>query len=106
MKESALRTKIKKALIRVGGFWVVIHQAGYQQKGLPDLIGCPDKGPFAHWFHGLEIKVPGKESTLTDRQKYTLRSIRATGGRGTVCTTVWDALDFVYRGIDPGKEAN
>ena len=92
--EAALRTKMVKALRERGGLWVVIHQSGTQTIGLPDILGC-----FEGRFFGIEVKRPGKESTLTERQRLILRRIRDAGGRSGVATTVEHALRFLD---DPG----
>ena len=89
MKESALRTKIKKALEAEGCFVAVIHQAGYSIKGLSDLVGCLPNGR----FFSLEVKVPGRENTLTPRQIHVLRTIRKHKGIAEMVTSVDDALE-------------
>lgn len=96
MKEAVIRTKIKKALEAKGGFWAVIHQAGYTIKGLPDLVGFPTDGPNAFRFFGIEVKRPETKHTLTDRQKHVIRAIRNAGGIAGVATCVDDALHIVY----------
>lgn len=88
--EATLRTKIIKALRARGGYWHVIHQAGTQTIGLPDIIGV-----YEGVFYGLEVKRPAKESTLTDRQRRSLRSIRDAGGRSGVVSSVEHALAFL-----------
>lgn len=83
MKESTLQKKIKKALQKEGGFWVKVHGGPYQRVGLPDLIGCY-KGKFI----GIEVKVPGREDTLTKRQSRILRQIESEGGIAFMSTSV------------------
>jgi hypothetical protein len=63
----------------------------YQQGGLPDIIGC-----YQGVFFGLEVKLPGKEHTLTERQAHALKSIRRADGKARVVTSVDEAMDFVF----------
>ena len=89
MKESTLRTKIKKALEAEDCFVAVIHQAGYTIKGLSDLVGCLPDGQ----FFSLEVKIPGRERTLTPRQLHVLKTITRHGGIAEMVTSVDDALE-------------
>ena len=89
--ESRLRSAIVKSLTAYSGYWVVIHQSGTQEKGLPDIIGC-----YAGKFFGLEVKLPGKRHTLTPRQEYVLEKIRRAGGVGVVVSSVQEAHDHVF----------
>ena len=91
MSEATLRSRIIKALRAYSGEWFVTHQTGYQEKGLPDIIGC-----YSGMFYGLEVKLPGKEHTLTPKQSHVLGRIRGAGGKATMVTTVDDALNFVF----------
>lgn len=91
MKEKDLRTKIKKALEAKGYFVAVIHQTGYGVIGLPDLVVCADG-----LFIGIEVKLPGRESRLTERQSRILKAIEGAGGTAEMCTSVDDALSIVY----------
>lgn len=96
--ESNLRRSIVKALNSRGGMWITIHQSGTQTIGLPDIIGC-----YEGEFYGLEVKRPGRESTLTVRQAFILRRIRDAGGRSGVVNSVHTALGFLddpdYAGV-------
>lgn len=80
-----------KALTNYSGYWFVTHQSGTQERGLPDIIGC-----YAGKFHGIEVKLPGKEHTVTAKQAHVLNKIRMAGGRAAVMTSVADALDWVF----------
>lgn len=90
-KESVLRSNIIKALKGYSGWWFVTHGEGFQESGIPDIIGC-----YAGRFFGLEVKLPGKLHTLTARQSRVLDLIRRAGGRGAVITSVQEAMDFVF----------
>lgn len=95
MKEAALRSKIIKALRQYSGYWVVVVANVHGQGGLPDIVGCCQG-----YFFGLEVKRPGKEHTLTERQAYSLERIRRAGGKATVVTSVQEALSFVFGHLD------
>lgn len=60
--------------------------------GLPDIIVCVD----GH-FLGLEVKMPGKQSTFKKAQKLRADQIRAAGGWSEVVTSVEQALDLVFQ---------
>lgn len=76
MKESTVVRNIMKALDRnYPGFYFKVHGSMYQQVGLPDIIGL-HKGRFI----AIEVKVPGKENTLTEKQKQAIRRISLAGG--------------------------
>lgn len=91
MKEASLRTRIVKALRSYSGYWIVTHGAQYQQGGLPDIIGI-----YRGYFYGIEVKAPGKEHTLTERQANTLNKIRKAGGHAAMVTSVEQAMNFVF----------
>lgn len=89
--ESRLRSAIVKALSSYAGYWIVTHQSGTQERGLPDIIGV-----YQGKFFGLEVKMPGKRHTLTPKQEHVLEKIRRNGGRATVVSAVQEAYDFVF----------
>jgi hypothetical protein len=91
MSEARLRTRIVKALTAYSGYWFITHQTGTQEKGLPDVMGV-----YSGMFYALEIKLPGKEYTLTQRQSWVLKKIRLAGGKAAVITSVDDAMNFVF----------
>lgn len=89
--EAALQKRIRTALSNYSGWWVRIHGGMYQQGGLPDIIGC-----YQGVFFGLEVKLPGKEHTLTARQAHALKAIKDAGGKAKMVTSVDEAMDFVF----------
>ena len=91
VKEARLRTNIVKKLTAYSGFWFVTHADNLGTSGLPDIVGC-----YNGRFVGLEVKVPGKEHTLTARQSRILAKINAAGGIGAMVTTVDQAMDLVF----------
>ena len=90
MKESDLQKRIVAALRRKGVFCSKIHGGPYQQSGLPDIIGCVEGD-----FFGFEVKLPGKETTLTKLQAKKLEQIKAAGGIGEMVTSVKEALEIL-----------
>jgi hypothetical protein len=84
--EARLSKKTVVAMKAEGAFATKIH-GGIYQASLPDIIGCYKKR-----FFGVEMKLPGKEHTLTERQAHKLEVIQAAGGRVGVATTVDQAL--------------
>lgn len=75
----------------VGGFWWKDAAGPYQQKGIPDIVGCHEGR-----FFGFEVKRPlvGELSAI---QRHTLAAINAAGGTAYVVTSV----DDVRRVFDP-----
>lgn len=94
MLEGALSLKIVKAMRARGAWAQKIHGGPHQTKGLPDIIAV-------YWGHGigLEVKRPGRESTVTKLQAKTLRDIRAARGVSAVVTSVED-VDAIMDRID------
>lgn len=89
--ESALVNKIKNKLsTSLGGSWTKIHGGAYQRNGISDLIGCVE-GKFV----ALEVKVPGREGTLTKLQERYLEEIRKAGGIAAMVSSVDQAIDIV-----------
>lgn len=89
--ESRLRTNIVKRLSNYSGWWIVTHADGYGERGVPDIIGC-----YQGVFFGLEVKIPGKEHTLTPMQSRTIKKINDSGGKAAMVTSVDQAFDFVF----------
>lgn len=91
MLEKDLGKQIDKYLKSVGEvFSFHPHGGGVQRKGLPDRLLCY-KGRFV----GLEIKLPGRENTLTRLQSVTLQKIRDAGGVGEMVTSVSQVRDIL-----------
>jgi hypothetical protein len=92
--EANLRASIVKKLSAYSGFWLVTHADQFGTGGLPDIIGCVHGT-----FIGLEVKMPGKEHTLTKRQAHRLGQITKAGGKAAMVTSVSQAFDFVFGSI-------
>jgi len=89
MKESVLVKKIMDA-IRSHGWQCMKTHGGRFSSGQPDIIGCA-----AGRFFALEVKVPGREGTLTKLQAASLASWKSAGGVSEVVTSVDQAITFI-----------
>lgn len=94
--EAKLTNQIKKAILaeHPGSFVVKVHGGMYQQAGLPDLLAIVEGRVF-----GLEVKVPGREDTLTPRQAATLAAMRKAGAKATMVSSVDRALAVIEEGL-------
>lgn len=93
MLEKTVVKNIVKALEKYfPGFYFKTHGGLYQKIGLPDIIGV-HRGRFI----GIEVKVPGKEDTLTLKQSQTLRKITLCGGISFMSTSSEHTLDTLRR---------
>lgn len=90
MNESKLTSNIIKALKTHGGFWLKIHGSASQTTGIPDILGC-----YRGRFVALEVKIPGRASTLSKRQRLMLTRIRQHGGTSAMITSTQDALEVI-----------
>jgi hypothetical protein len=88
--EKQLTDKIIKALRSEGAFVQKIHGGTFQARGLPDVILC-----YRSHFIGLEVKVPGKEKTVSLLQRKKLWDIYNAGGVGYMVTSVEEALSVI-----------
>lgn len=94
--ESQLTNRIRIVLeAKVGGLWLKIHGSAYQVGGIPDLIGIVN----GHFF-GLEVKMPGKDDTVTRKQQWFLEQIRQHGGTSAVVMNPKEALAIVREVLD------
>lgn len=58
---------------------VKIHAGPNQPIGLSDIIGC-----YLGTFFAIEMKLPGKERNLTERQEQKLEKVKKAGGHASV----------------------
>lgn len=92
--EALLVKRLKSYLERkYGGFWIKVHGGPYQQAGLPDLIGVVEGRGV-----GIEVKLPGKENTLTKLQELTLSELEEAGAVVGVATSIEDVADIMSQG--------
>lgn len=87
--EARLSKRIVDKLRKLGCFAAKIHGGQFQTGGLPDIIGCYQKR-----FFGIEVKMPGREDTLTPRQAAKLQAIQDAGGRVGVATNTLQAINI------------
>ena len=92
MSEAALVRRIIKALKAKypKDVWYKIHVGPYQERGIPDIIGC-HKGRFV----AVEVKLPGKEKNITEYQKLQIHRIFEAGGYATVVVSVKETLQKI-----------
>jgi hypothetical protein len=90
MTEAALTNKIRLAIKERGAFVWKSRGDPRQTKGIPDLTMC-----YAGYFIAMEIKLPGKEKTLTRNQAETLKRIRAAGGIAEMVTSKAQAMQIL-----------
>ncbi len=99
--ETALVSAMKKTLEKtLGGDWTKIHGGPYQRIGVSDLIGCL-KGRFI----AIEVKMPGKEDTLSTAQEKFIESINKNDGLGFMSSDIDYTLKMLG-GDNVGKEKN
>ena len=86
-------SKLQKAIadrLRKEGAWVAKIHGSQFQAGIPDLLIC--------WhgiFIAMEVKVPGRENTLTKLQATSLDAISKAGGYASVISSVDQALEVL-----------
>jgi Holliday junction resolvase len=91
LNEAELTRECVKRLNKLPGcFAVKVHGSPFQRSGLPDIIGC-----LQGEFFGIEMKMPGKEKNLTERQASTIKKIQNAGGTAGVATSFKDCLEIL-----------
>ena len=92
MSEANLVRRIIKALKEKypEDVWWKIHTGLYQERGIPDIIGC-HRGRFI----GMEVKLPENKKGLTKYQERQLHLIHKAGGYATSVTSVKEALQKI-----------
>lgn len=93
MKESVLTKKMVE-LLKARGAWARKIHGNMYTAGLPDITAC-----YRGWYLALEVKVPGRENTVTAIQQKTLDDIDEAGGFAQVVTTLSD-IDALLDQID------
>jgi hypothetical protein len=64
-----------------------IHGDPYQEKGIPDIMGC-----FEGYAFVIEAKRPNKRGAVSPYQKVQLKRYKRAGARVGVATSVDEAL--------------
>lgn len=92
--ESRLQQRIVKKLRSTypGSWWV--KTSGNNRVGTPDLLGCVEG-----LFIALEVKVEGRENTVTKVQAENLTRIRRSGGHSAVVTDARQAVQVVAEAL-------
>jgi hypothetical protein len=92
MPEADLVRNILKALRTryPTGVFYKIHTGPYQERGVPDILGCVD-GTFV----GIEVKTPYNRKGTTRYQEVQLDRIHRAGGVSGVATSIKEALSIV-----------
>ena len=88
-RETALIEKIKKHIRSLGGKTIKIHQSGFSELGIPDLLIMTPK----HGMMMVEVKAKGKKPDPI--QLVRIDEIKKAGGRAFWC----DGLDSFKRQI-------
>lgn len=91
--EAKLTKKLLDRL-RGRGAWAVKVHGNIHSTGIPDIVAC-----YRGRMLGLEVKVPGREGTLTKYQAHTLEQIKGARGIARVVTSV-DQIDKILDSID------
>lgn len=84
---SSMKGKLEKEF---GGVWIKLHGGRFQERGLPDLIGL-----VGGLFFGFEVKLPGKEDSLSPAQSYQLQRFLNNGGVACMVTSTEQAVKIV-----------
>ena len=82
MKESQVQKKIITYLEQEGYYVFKVIVAN--RSGIPDIIACSPLGTFV----GIEVKAPGKLSTVSSLQELNLREIRSCNGVGIITDSI------------------
>lgn len=92
MSESNLVRKIIKALKKEypDDVFYKVHISPYQERGIPDIIGCHRGG-----FIAIEIKTPENSDGATKYQKRQIELIIRAGGKAGVATNLEETLKII-----------
>jgi len=86
--EAEIVKDMVKALRKAGCECSKIHGDQYQERGVPDILGCDPKGK----FFAIEAKRPGKEKNVSAYQAFKLKKYGKLSKKVGVATTVEQAL--------------
>jgi Holliday junction resolvase len=92
MTEAEITKKAVKELRKRGHFATKIHGGPHQPAGLPDIVAC-----IRGHFVGIEMKAPGKEANVTEKQAKKLRDIKKAKGITSVETSVEGVIELAER---------
>lgn len=93
--EAALQREIRKRLeTELGGVWYKNHGGPYVSEGISDITGC-----LAGRFIAFEVKLPGREKTLTRLQQKFINRVNEAGGIAGMVTSYQQCLDLLEQGL-------
>lgn len=72
------------------GVWYKIHTGPFQERGMPDIVGC-----LRGRFIAFEVKTPDNKKGVTNYQKLQLSRISSAEGKCTVITSAKEAMKFL-----------
>lgn len=85
--EAEIVKEMVKTLRKEGAECSKIHGDPYQERGIPDIMGCYKGKMFV-----IEVKRPGKEKNLSPYQRLKLKKYKEAGAKTGVATTIPQAL--------------
>lgn len=95
MNESQLTTDIVKRLNKLPHCYAFrVHGGPHQRRFTLDITGCIEGA-----FFSIEMKLPGKEGTLTDGQAAMIERLKKVGALVGVATSFRECLEII--GVDP-----
>lgn len=71
--EKAVKEAVKRRLKKFGAWWTMPHQAGFSQRGVPDIIAC-----YNGRLIGIECKYGKNKPTPLQTQQ--MENIERAGG--------------------------
>lgn len=93
MKEQAVQKKIIKYLESLGAW--TCKTITTNKRGTPDVLACLDGR-----FIAIEVKAPGKMSTVSELQQFQLDKIAATGGIAIAADNLEKVKEIIHKVID------
>lgn len=91
MNEAKLQREIRKRLeTELGGVWFKNHGGPYVSEGISDITGC-----LAGRFIAFEVKLPGREKTLTRLQQKFIDRVKEAKGIAGMVTSYEDCLKLL-----------
>ena len=74
------------------GVWYKIHTGPFQERGVPDILGC-----LRGRFIAFEVKTPDNKDGVTNYQKLQLDRIKSAEGKAVVVTSVKEVLKYLQK---------
>jgi len=96
--EGRVKKKIRDYLKERGAYHYMPVQNGMGVVGIPDIVGC-----YKGQFFAIEVKAPGKKSTVTPNQQNQINLIGAAQGHVCVADCVED-VRILFLGMSDGSD--